>query len=160
MTITIQNARKMEMKAVGTHYTKGAKPVIDVTTGIIYASGKDASKAIGVNPSCVCRALTSSKNHKTNGHELYFVSEAIEHLDKISEKISKADKPENYDEMKRVFKQRETVLETEKEIENLKTDHANLCKQLKEIEEKISGIQATIALKKAELQQLKEEFWK
>ena len=150
MTITIQNARKMEMKAVGTHYTKGAKPVIDVTTGIIYASGKDASKAIGVNPSCVCRALTSSKNHKTNGHELYFVSEAIEHLDKISEKIQK---PDDYDKMSKVYEERNRILGIESEISSLEDEREKLIDRLNEIGN-------TLESKKAQLQTLKEEFWK
>ena len=113
MTITIQNAKKME--AEGIHYTKNSKPVLCITTGKVYASVLDAAKALGVDKSCISRAVTG-KNHKCKGMEFCLVKEANEHLDKISEKIAK---PENYNEMQEVYEARNRILNLKEYINSL-----------------------------------------
>ena len=147
MTITIQNAKKME--AEGIHYTKNSKPVLCITTGKVYASVLDAAKALGVDKSCISRAVTG-KNHKCKGMEFCLVKEANEHLDKISEKISK---PDNYSEMCEVYEKRKKIIEAEISLKAYQDEEHKLLERLNEV-------RSAIPAKMIEIKTLKEEFWK
>lgn len=96
MTIRIHD--KKEIKATGIYNSNHCKPVLDITTGIIYSSVLDTANALEVAQSCVSHAIIHGT--KCKGHQLCFVHNVMYHVDKIAEAIhAKNEKASKYDEI-------------------------------------------------------------
>lgn len=85
MNINI-NGNSILTNAIGTHTNKLCKPVINHTTGEVYASATDAAEALGVtihSVSAVCRGILNS----CKGNKLTYVKHASENVDSLTAQI-------------------------------------------------------------------------
>lgn len=80
---TITRCAAATVSATGTFTNKNCKPIMCVETGVIYASGIEAARALEVDPSCVSAVITG-KSKTCKGMHLFMVDNIKENIDAIS----------------------------------------------------------------------------
>ena len=92
--INITNEAEIEAKGNGRH--ENCKPVLDMTTGEIYASRKDAASILGVHFATISNAC--KRNYLVKGHKLCSLNKTIESLGEIMAELHNAkEKAAKYD---------------------------------------------------------------
>lgn len=85
MTINV-NGESIIKNAIGTRTSKLCKPVINKTTGEVYASALDAAEALGVFRTAIS-AVCRGKIKTCKGYKLEYVKHASENVDSLTAQI-------------------------------------------------------------------------
>lgn len=85
MTINVNNASTLtNVEGARTHHC--CKPVINKTTGVVYASALDAAEALGCHPVTVSECCRG-KLHSCKGNKLEYVKHTSENVDSLTAEI-------------------------------------------------------------------------
>ena len=127
--------------------TKAAKPVYCITDGKLYASGLDASKAIGVDPTCISHVCLG-KMKTVKGKKYCFVSDMQARILDISDAMQDTLKDANAYRAIKAEEERKALHEKKKmELHN---KIASREEQLKKEAEELGTMKAMLAAMEAE----------
>jgi hypothetical protein len=127
--------------------TKAAKPIFCITDGKIYASGLDAAKAIGVDPTCISHVCLG-KLKTVKGKKYCFVSEMQARILDISNAMQDALKDANAYRAIKAEEERKAACEKKKnELHNKITAREE---QLRKEAEELGTMKAMLAAMEAE----------
>ena len=131
------------------HHTGGNrnKPVIDLDTGVTYASGLDAAEALGSTSGNVSMCCLG-KTRTVKGHHLAYVAHARQNVDVLAERIRAMNAKQT--ELERKAKLYDTAQANPIETEALKVE-------LAKANEKLSALDAYKA-QRQKVKELKAEY--
>ena len=127
MTINIQNASTVK-NVKGIHTTYNNKPVMNVTTGEIFASVTDAAHSIGSSIGTMSCAL--HHNRPLKGNRYCYLARAMEHIDELASNIrATEEKLADYEAMKA---KQERIKQAKKNIMQHKANIAEMQQKIAE----------------------------
>ena len=124
---TVKVQGESEMKALGHHTAKNAKPVFCISTGEVFTSVYDAAESVGASNSSMSWALTQ-RMKTCKGKRWCFISEIPEHLEEIANNMRAREiKVKEYD---KIIAEREAVNKANADLAKHKANIEKLCVQL------------------------------
>lgn len=127
--------------------SRNAKPVLCITDGKVYASGLDAAKEIGVDPTCISHVCLG-RMKTVKGKKYCFVSEMQAHILEISDAMQDAFK--NANAYKAIKAEEERKAAHEKKKLALHNKIAAREEQLRKEAEELGTMKAMLAAMEAE----------